>query len=152
MRNILFLLAALLLTAGLSACDGTETLPPELEKEMARREQLVQAFVQDTRGDPLSQELAAIVLTRDAPAHKDERRKLLVRDALKKDRFDAACAAALAVENPALRDASLVTICHEASQDKETLPWAALAASRISNAELAAKMREHTALRYEEAR
>lgn len=152
MRKMLLLLATLMLAAGLSACDTNDGLPPELKKELAQREQLVQNFVSDTRGDPLSQELAAIVLTRDMPAHKDERRKLLVRDALRKDRFEAACAAALAMENASMRDACLADICHAAGTDRDNLPWAAFAASKIADAQLAARMREHTALQYEEQR
>lgn len=70
------------LTLGLSACSDSDVIPEPLEKSALALEDAVDRLQEEPGGDPLAQTLAAIVLTRDMPAHKDERRANLSREAL----------------------------------------------------------------------
>lgn len=138
------------LTLGLSACSDSDVIPEPLEKSALALEDAIDRLQDDPGNDPLAQTLAAIVLTRDMPAHKDERRAGLSREALNQQRFDAACAAALAMSDTDRRDGTLADVVHAASAQCRSLPWAAFAALKIGKEDMAEGLRREVVRRWQQ--
>lgn len=138
------------LTLGLSACSDSDVIPEPLEKSALALEDAVDRLQEEPGGDPLAQTLAAIVLTRDMPAHKDERRANLSREALNQHRYDAACAAALAMSDTDRRNGTLADVVHAASAQCRSLPWAAFAALKIGKEDMAEGLRREVVRRWQE--
>lgn len=152
MKKILLATTALAatLSLSLSACSDSDVIPESLEKNALALEDVIDRLQDDPGGDPLAQTLAAIVLTRDMPAHKDERRANLAREAQNQQRFDAACAAALAMSDTNRRDATLADVVHSAATQCRTLPWAAFAALNINKENMAEGLRREVVRRWQE--
>lgn len=138
------------LTLGLSACSDSDIIPEPLEKSALMLEDAVDRLLNDPGNDPLGQTLTAIILTRDMPAHKDERRAGLAREALQQQRFDAACAAALAMSDTGRRDSTMAEVVQAASAQCRSLPWAAFAALHVDKEETAEGLRREVVRRWQD--
>lgn len=138
------------LSLGLAACSDSDVIPEKLEQSALLLEDAVDRVQEDTGNDPLAQTLAAIVLTRDMPEHKDERRANLAREALNQHRYDAACASALAMSNTDRRDGTLADVVHAAAAQCRNLPWAAYAALKVGKDDMAEGLRREVVRRWQE--
>lgn len=134
---------------GLTACSDSDVIPEKLEQSALLLEDAVNRLQEDPGHDPLAQTLAAIVLTRDMPAHKDERRANLAREALNQHRYDAACASALAMSDTDRRDDTLADVVHAAAAQCRNLPWAAYAALKIGKDGMAEGLRREVVRRWQ---
>ncbi|HJA78926.1 hypothetical protein [uncultured Desulfovibrio sp.] len=134
---------------GLAACGDSDVIPEKLEQRALLLEDAVTRIQEDPGNDPLAQTLAAIVLTRDMPEHKDERRANLAREALEQHRYDAACASALAMSHTDRRDDILADVVHAAAVQCRNLPWAAYAALKIGKDGMAGGLRREVVRRWQ---
>ena len=138
------------LTFGLSACSDSDVIPETLEKSALSLEDAIDRLQEDPGSDPLAQTLAAIVLTRDMPAHKDERRANLSREALSQHRYDAACTTALTMNDTDQREITIAETVQHTSTHLRNLPCAGFAVVQLAKEDMAEGLRREVVRRWQD--
>lgn len=82
-------------------------------------------------------------------ADKDVRLSILIRDAAKLQRFDAACTAAVLMYNDHQRDAVLLDVGKAALQDCGNLPWAVMASGGMKDPKILSSLHGEVTARWE---